>query len=122
MNANQLSSDQMLAVVTQICDALEYAHEQGIVHRDIKPANIMLDVDGNVKIADFGLAKLTGSDAAAQSQLTMTNMAMGTPDYVSPEQLEQGKDVDHRADIYSLGVMIYEMLTGALPRGVALAL
>ncbi|MEM7145620.1 MAG: protein kinase [Verrucomicrobiota bacterium] len=114
---NALTHDQTLAIITQTCDALQYAHEQGIVHRDIKPANIMLDVHGQVKIADFGLAKLTGADHAQLTQLTMTNMAMGTPDYVAPEALELGVEVDHRADVYSLGVMLYQMLTGSIPRG-----
>ncbi|MEM8953512.1 MAG: protein kinase, partial [Verrucomicrobiota bacterium] len=116
IKTSKLKPDQILAIVTQICDALQYAHDKGIVHRDIKPANIMLDVDGMVKVADFGLAKITGSDAA-QSQLTMTNMAMGTPDYVAPEQLELGAEPDHRADIFALGVMLYQMLTGQIPRG-----
>ncbi|MEM1443874.1 MAG: serine/threonine-protein kinase, partial [Verrucomicrobiota bacterium] len=116
LKTGALEPDQILAIVTQICDALHYAHDKGIVHRDIKPANIMLDIDGMVKVADFGLAKITSGDAA-QSQLTMTNVAMGTPDYVAPEQLEVGAEPDHRADIYALGVMIYQMLTGQIPRG-----
>ncbi|MEM7145612.1 MAG: serine/threonine-protein kinase [Verrucomicrobiota bacterium] len=112
-----LTVDSILAIITQTCDALNYAHEKGIVHRDIKPANIMLDVNGQVKVADFGLAKMTGNDPAANLSLTVTSMAMGTPDYVAPEALEIGVEVDHRADIYSLGVMLYELLTGTIPRG-----
>jgi serine/threonine protein kinase len=113
----KLTSQQALKLVPQLCDALEYAHEEGIVHRDIKPENILLDKKGRVKIADFGLAKLVGADVAAQGALTMTNMVMGTPHYMAPEQVENPKSVDHRADIYSIGVVFYEMLTGELPIG-----
>jgi len=111
----KLSPEQGLKIVPQLCDALEYAHGEGIVHRDIKPENILLDKKGRVKIADFGLAKLVGADAPAN--LTMTNMVMGTPHYMAPEQVENPKGVDHRADIYAIGVVLYEMLTGELPIG-----
>jgi len=113
----KFSPEQALKLVPQLCDALEYAHEEGVVHRDIKPENILLDKKGRVKIADFGLAKLVGADVAAQGMLTMTNMVMGTPHYMAPEQVENPKSVDHRADIYSIGVVFYEMLTGELPIG-----
>jgi predicted Ser/Thr protein kinase len=105
-----------LAIVPQICEALQYAHDEGIVHRDIKPENILLDKKGRVKIADFGLAKLLGHEAADQS-LTGTHQVMGTVRYMAPEQMEGTRGVDHRADIYSLGVVFYEMLTGELPLG-----
>ncbi|HUR38228.1 MAG TPA: serine/threonine-protein kinase [Planctomycetota bacterium] len=111
----KLTPEQGLKIVPQLCDALEYAHGEGIVHRDIKPENILLDKKGRVKIADFGLAKLIGADARAN--LTMTNMVMGTPHYMAPEQVENPKGVDHRADIYAIGVVLYEMLTGELPIG-----
>jgi tRNA A-37 threonylcarbamoyl transferase component Bud32 len=110
-----LDSAQALRIVPQLCDALEYAHTEGVVHRDIKPENILLDKKGRVKIADFGLAKLVGADAPAN--LTVTNMVMGTPHYMAPEQVENPKGVDHRADIYAIGVVFYEMLTGELPIG-----
>jgi serine/threonine protein kinase len=113
----KLTAGQALKLVPQLCDALEYAHEEGVVHRDIKPENILLDRKGRVKIADFGLAKLVGADVAQQGMLTMTNMVMGTPHYMAPEQVENPKGVDHRADIYSIGVVFYEMLTGELPIG-----
>jgi len=106
---------QALSIVPQICEALQYAHDQGIVHRDIKPSNILLSTDGTVKVADFGLAKLMGP---ADVDFTHTNAAMGTPDYMSPEQRRQNQAVDHRADIYSLGIVFYELLTGELPKGV----
>ena len=105
-----------LQIVPQICDALQYAHEEGVVHRDIKPENILLDARGRVKIADFGLAKLVGSSRASFT-LTGTHQVMGTLDYMAPEQRSRPQEVDHRADIYSLGVVFYEMLTGELPLG-----
>jgi serine/threonine protein kinase len=112
----RLSPAEALAIVPQICDALQYAHDQGIVHRDIKPENILIDRQGRVKIADFGLAKLL-DDTSASVELTRSHMVMGTPRYMSPEQIETPLDVDHRADIYSLGVVFYELLTGELPMG-----
>ena len=105
-----------LAIVPQICDALQYAHTAGIIHRDIKPENILLDKNGRVKIADFGLAKLVGQ-GPANFTLTESGGMLGTPFYMAPEQTEHPKDVDHRADIYSLGVVFYQMLTGELPLG-----
>ncbi len=113
----KLAPEQALKIVPQLCDALDYAHAEGVVHRDIKPENILLDRKGRVKIADFGLAKLVGADVAAANMLTVTNMVMGTPHYMAPEQVENPKGVDHRADIYAIGVVFYEMLTGELPIG-----
>jgi len=113
---HQLEPRQALAIVGQVCEALQYAHDQGVVHRDIKPENILLDQRGRVKIADFGLAKLLAHDDDDAS-LTGTHQVMGTPKYMAPEQLEGTKLVDHRADIYSLGVVFYELLTGELPLG-----
>ncbi len=105
-----------LAIVPQICDALQFAHDEGIVHRDIKPENILIDKRGRVKIADFGLARILGRDHAVDT-LTATHQVMGTLKYMAPEQMEGAHAVDHRADIYSLGVVFYEMLTGELPLG-----
>jgi serine/threonine protein kinase len=110
-----LAPEQALAIVPKICEALQYAHDQGIVHRDIKPANILIDKEGRVKIADFGLAILL-KDAPGLG-LTQAQSAMGTPHYMAPEQWEKPLSVDHRADIFSLGVVFYEMLTGELPLG-----
>jgi predicted Ser/Thr protein kinase/type II secretory pathway pseudopilin PulG len=114
--ASRLAPQEALAIVPQICDALQYAHDQGVVHRDIKPENILLDRAGHVKIADFGLAKMLGK-GPDDFTLTGTQQVMGTPRYMAPEQIEKPASVDHRADIYSLGVVIYEMLTGELPIG-----
>lgn len=114
-HAGQLGPTSALSLVPQICGALEYAHSNGVVHRDIKPENILVNSSGQVKIADFGLAKMGGM--ADESALTRMGQVMGTPHYMAPEQVEHPQEVDHRADIYSLGVVIYEMLTGELPLG-----
>ena len=112
----RLSSKDALAVVGQLCDALQFAHDEGVVHRDIKPENILIDKRGRVKIADFGLARLLGKPADLPT-LTRTNQLMGTPAYMAPEQIEGQAVIDHRADIYSLGVVFDELLTGELPLG-----
>ncbi len=138
LEGERISTREALAIVPQICDALQYAHDQGVVHRDIKPENILLDRQGRVKVADFGLAKLVGTEALPpaphhpmeergapappaetppSAALTAAGKVMGTPAYMAPEQIEHPLAVDHRADIYSLGVVFYEMLTGELPLG-----
>lgn len=116
MHEKRLTPEQALVVVPKLCEALEYAHNRGIVHRDIKPENIMLDREGTPKIADFGLAKILRGDSQAHG-LTQTNIVMGTLDYMAPEQREAARAVDHRVDIYSMGVVLYEMLTGEVPIG-----
>ena len=124
MRAGRFTPTQALAVVPGICDALQAAHAQGVWHRDIKPENILLDArgpstgsgQGGVKIADFGIARIVG-DPGRDFTLTATGAALGSAAYMAPEQHESPHDVDHRADIYSLGVVIYEMLTGELPLG-----
>ena len=112
MQAGRFTPEQALAVVPPVCEAMQAAHNKGIVHRDIKPENLLLDKDGNILIADFGIAKMLDVDDAgiglAESQ------PAGTPQYMAPEQKEHTKS-DHRADIYSLGVVLYELLTGELP-------
>ena len=95
-------------VVAQIADGLGYAHAKGVVHRDIKPANILITADKQAKITDFGIARVEASN------LTMEGQLLGTPNYMAPEQI-QGKPVDHRADIFSLGVMLFELVTGKKP-------
>ena len=115
LQGRKLEPSHALHLVPQICEGLEYAHSQGVVHRDIKPENVLVDVFGRVRIADFGLAKLVTEPE--QGTLTGTHQVMGSLHYMAPEQMERPGSVDHRADIYSLGVVFYEMLTGELPLG-----
>jgi serine/threonine protein kinase len=115
-HAGRLTPEQALSIVPQICEALQFAHNEGIVHRDIKPENLLMDKKGRVKITDFGIAKIVGQPGGKVS-LTGAKDVVGTPHYMAPEQIEQPQMVDHRADIYSLGVVFYEMLTGELPLG-----
>lgn len=112
----QLTPREALQLIPQICDALQYAHDEGVVHRDIKPENVLVDRKGRVKIADFGLARILGTEMR-DPRLTGEGQVMGTPHYMAPEQVEHPLEVDHRADIYALGVVFYEMLTGELPLG-----
>jgi serine/threonine protein kinase/formylglycine-generating enzyme required for sulfatase activity len=111
--SGKLQPEHAYSITAHVCEALAYAHKNGIIHRDIKPANIMVDTEGRVKVADFGLAKAVD----AQSGFTQSNMAVGTPDFVAPEALIPGMPVDSRADLYAVGVMLYQMLTGNIPRG-----
>ncbi|MER6996701.1 tetratricopeptide repeat protein [Streptomyces sp. NPDC000410] len=108
-----LAVPDIVDIAEQVADALAYTHEQGIVHRDLKPANIMRLGDGTVKICDFGIARL-GHDVGFTSRLTGTGIAMGTPHYMSPEQISGGQ-IDHRSDLYSLGCVLYEIATGVPP-------
>lgn len=112
MTAGRFTPEQALAIVPPVCEALQYAHEHGIVHRDIKPENLLLDKEGRVKIADFGIAKMLGETLSGQD--LAESQPAGTPQYMAPEQKDR-RVADHRADIYSLGVVLYEMLTGELP-------
>ncbi len=119
LRAGRFTPGQALALIPHLCDALQYAHSQGVLHRDIKPENILLDPEGRVRIVDFGIAKILGEPGtnADEFTLTRTGARVGTPHYMAPEQVESPNAVDHRADIYSLGVVFYELLTGELPLG-----
>jgi serine/threonine protein kinase len=139
LQTRKIAPEEALAIVPKICEALQFAHDQGVVHRDIKPENVLLDKRGRVKIADFGIAKIVGEAGRAGSPLPAEapqpenamhpagagrptapftqDQILGTPNYMAPEQVEHPQTVDHRADIYSLGVVFYEMLTGELPLG-----
>lgn len=110
-----LPPENAVAITAHVCDALQYAHERGIIHRDIKPANVMVSYEGTVKVADFGLAKMTAGGETAG--LTRSGMALGTMHFMAPEALVMGMEVDHRADLYAVGVMLYNMLTGKVPHG-----
>ena len=105
----KLTPEETIEIAKQVCEGLAEAHRMGVVHRDLKPQNIMMDKGGQAKIMDFGIAR-----SVEAAGVTATGVIIGTPDYISPEQAE-GQDVDHRSDIYSLGVILYEMVTGTVP-------
>ncbi|MFA6962581.1 MAG: serine/threonine-protein kinase [Opitutaceae bacterium] len=111
LSAGRLSPREALAIVPPLCDALQYAHDRGLVHLDIKPENILVDRLGRIKIADFGIAKI----ATGQAETSASVEIAGTPAYMAPEQRDHPAEVDHRADLYALGVVFYQMLTGELP-------
>lgn len=115
--AGRLTQDRALEIMETVCDALAHAHAQGIIHRDIKPANVLISSTGQIKVADFGISKLTGSKQSPHHLLTQPNMVMGTADYAAPEILTPGGKHDERADLFSLGVMFYQMIVGEVPRG-----
>ena len=123
LDAGKLAPEEALSIVPQICEALQFAHDRGVVHRDIKPENILMGRDGRVKIADFGVAKIMEDSRSnepppapdANPRKKSSTLAVGTPLYMAPEQKDRPLDVDHRADIYSLGVVLYQMLTGEAP-------
>jgi len=111
----KLTLSQALPLIQQIASALDYAHQQGLVHRDIKPSNVLLDMTStnNIRaiLTDFGIAKIIQSNTA----MTKTGGMLGTFDYMAPEQIQESANVDGRADIYALGIMVYQMLTGDVP-------
>lgn len=112
-----LPPQRAATIAACVCDALDFAHSHGVIHRDIKPANVLINAAGTVKVADFGLAKRVDGSG---TELTLSNTALGTAHFAAPETYLCGVTVDHRADIYSLGVMLYQMLTGKIPRGMAM--
>ena len=121
LRTRRFKPEEALAIVPPLCDALQFAHDRGIIHRDIKPENLLLDKSGRVKVADFGIAKMLGpvnvgdpTDGPA-APVNVTQAAVGTPGYSAPEQKTDPQHVDSRSDIYSLGVVFYELLTGELP-------
>jgi len=111
-----LAPERALEIISGMCDALQYAHGKGVIHRDIKPANVMVDAEGHVKVADFGLAWRVDLDPDARGRTTVGTI-LGTPDYMAPEQM-RGVHVDQRADIFSVGIVLYEMLCKEVPRGI----
>ncbi len=109
---NKLSTEASILIFSEVCKGLKYAHDKGVIHRDIKPANILLSKEGEVKLVDFGIATTMESE---KEGLTQAGMTLGTPAYMSPEQIADSRSVDKRSDVYSMGVMLYEMLTGEKP-------
>ncbi|MFT5465127.1 MAG: serine/threonine protein kinase [Verrucomicrobiales bacterium] len=109
LQRGQMSTEDIVNLLSQVCDGLRYAHDRGVVHRDMKPNNILINTEGKAKVVDFGLAQVGDAIDVGQS--------VGTPAYMAPELFEENVQVDGRADIYAVGVMLYEMLTGDRPRG-----
>lgn len=110
----RLAPEEALRITSRVCEAMAYAHERGVIHRDIKPSNVMIEADGTVKVADFGLAKLSSAESTVN---TLSSFSIGTPDFMPPEALHGTGTVDHRGDIYAVGGMFYHMLTGKAPHG-----
>ena len=114
LREDKLPLAEMLDIIVQMLKGLEYAHQNGIIHRDVKPANIMVDANGNARLTDFGIARLFD---AGDGEATRTGELMGTPAYMAPEQRHSAKHVDARSDIFSVGVLLYETITGRKPVG-----
>ena len=114
----KLSVDDTLRLFKKVCDAVDYAHQKGVIHRDLKPSNILVDASGEPHVLDFGLAKVGGAEAGDEASLlvSVTGQVIGTLEYMSPEQAAgQPDQVDMRSDVYTLGVIVYKLLTGQLP-------
>ncbi|MFN7022909.1 MAG: serine/threonine protein kinase, partial [Phycisphaerales bacterium] len=115
---NNLSIADRLEVFAEVCNAVQHAHTKGIIHRDIKPSNILVSTQDDrphTKVIDFGIAKATASKLTEKTLFTEHRALIGTPEYMSPEQAEGSLDIDTRTDVYSLGVLLYELLTGTTP-------
>ncbi len=118
MEQGPLAPDEAVRITGEIASALAYAHARGVIHRDLKPENVLLDEEGRVHLADFGLSRLVQDKSRPETTLlTRTDVILGTYEYMAPEQRLGDKDLDGRADVFALGVMLYEMLTGQLPHG-----
>jgi serine/threonine protein kinase len=111
LDEGRVSQDRAIGITVEVLEALQYAHDHGVVHRDMKPENVMVGPDGNIKLIDFGIAADAGARRLTYANITAT---LGTPNYIAPEQVK-GKRGDGRSDIYAVGVMLYEMLTGKMP-------
>src|SRR5205807_8386220 len=112
----RLDTAARLALVARVCDAVQHAHDRGVIHRDLKPANILVEETGQPKVLDFGVARVTDADLLTAAGLTRTGQLLGTPNYMSPEQVAgDPAAIDRRADVYALGVMLFELLAHRLP-------
>ncbi|MAS96551.1 MAG: hypothetical protein CMO55_25460 [Verrucomicrobiales bacterium] len=119
LSGNEISPGDTFRLILECCEALAFAHSKGILHRDIKPANLLIDREGILRVADFGVAKILSDDESpVASGLTITGTTVGTPHYMAPEMWDRPDKADHRADLYSLGVVFYQLLTGERPAGV----
>ncbi|MCK6478005.1 MAG: serine/threonine protein kinase, partial [Phycisphaerales bacterium] len=117
-DANNLTIDERLLLFAQVCKAIQHAHSKGVIHRDIKPSNVLVstqDARAAAKVIDFGIAKATSGRLTNMTLFTEQRQFIGTPEYMSPEQAEGSADIDTRTDVYSLGVLLYELLTGSTP-------
>ena len=115
-NRNGLDLRARVALVARVCDAVQHAHDQGVIHRDLKPANILVEEDGQPKVLDFGVARATDADLRTAAGLTRTGQLLGTPSYMSPEQVTgDPAAIDQRVDVYALGVILFELAAGRLP-------
>src|SRR5262249_18567409 len=104
-----------LELVARVCDAVQHAHEQGVIHRDLKPSNILVDETGQPRVLDFGVARALDGELQASTAPTQTGQLVGTPRYMSPEQVAADPNLDRRSDVYTLGVILFELLAGRLP-------
>ncbi len=114
IDSARVTLETKLDMIVQVCKALDYAHKNGVIHRDIKPTNILVDKQGNARVADFGIAQIIGMSDA---ELTGSDIIMGTIAYMSPEQKVSSTNVDQTTDIYAVGIMLYEILTGKTTAG-----
>jgi eukaryotic-like serine/threonine-protein kinase len=115
-HTNELSVRERIALFARVCEAVDHGHLRGIVHRDLKPENILVDPEGNPKVIDFGVARVTDSDLAVTTFQTDVGQLVGTVQYMSPEQIDANPDdIDARTDVYALGVVLYELLCGNVP-------
>src|SRR5262249_50183505 len=124
MTTEPLRQPEIVRVFAQVCDALSAAHQKGVIHRDVKPENIFIESGLRVKLGDFGISRQHRADLEANGNpppAAVSGVRLGTPEYAAPELFDFHKHIDHRADLFSLGVVLYEVLTGARPTGAFIA-